>query len=130
MDGIAIGYSRQIVAESVKKQIGYSDRSKVVEYSYRPFNKQWLYYDRETNQRQYRIPAIFPPEEAGKSGIFGNSGGNRRYPNKVIWVKSPGGSKDFSCLITDCIPDIQPDGGIQCISSLLVRENRARRFHS
>ena len=103
MDGIAIGYSRKGVVEAVKKQFGYSDRAKAVEYSYRPFNKQWLYYDRETNQRQYRIPAIFPPGD-----------GKVKYNNKVIWAKSPGGSKDFSCLIADCIPDIQPDGGIQC----------------
>lgn len=118
MDDIATGYSRQCVLDAVMKKIGHSEKPKTVEYSYRPFNKQWLYYDRETNQRQYRIPNIFPLCDSA-------SPREKKYPNKVIWVKSPGGSKDFSCLITDCIPDIQPDGGIQCFPLYWYEEIKA-----
>ena len=118
MDDIATGYSRQCVLDAVKKKIGHSEKPKTVEYSYRPFNKQWLYYDRETNQRQYRIPNIFPLCDSASLR-------EKNYPNKVIWVKSPGGSKDFSCLITDCIPDIQPDGGIQCFPLYWYEEIKA-----
>ena len=135
MDAEAINYSAAAVVAAIKKKTGFGDQTRLVEYSYRPFNRQWLYYDREVNQRQYRIPAIFPPEEIQRREREDDSRREReesekslrlsasepsansalkKHPNKVIWVKSPGGSKDFSCLITDCIPDIQPDGGIQC----------------
>ena len=77
MDDIATGYSRQCVLDAVMKKIGHSEKPKTVEYSYRPFNKQWLYYDCETNQRQYRIPNIF---------LLGDSASlhEKKYPNNVI----------------------------------------------
>lgn len=110
MDDIASGYSRQCVLDAVKKKIGHSEKLNAVEYSYRPFNKQWLYYDRETNQRQYRIPAIFP---VGK------------YSNKVICVTGAGGSKDFSCIITDCIPDLHFCGDVQAFPLYWYEEIKA-----
>lgn len=120
MDDIAIGYSQQAVVEAVKNHLGHSDKTKTVEYSYRPFNKQWLYYDRETNQRQYRMPSLFPPEEnaascphSPASSPSRHASPSRRYPNKVICVTAPGGSKDFSCVMGDCIPDLHFCGDVQ-----------------
>ncbi|MBO6166930.1 MAG: hypothetical protein J6P13_01095 [Kiritimatiellae bacterium] len=98
MDAEAINYSADTTVAAIKAKTGFSDPARLREYSYRPFHKQWLYYDREVNQRQYRIPAIFP---VGK------------YPNKVICVTGAGGSKEFSCIITDCIPDLHFCGDVQ-----------------
>ena len=59
---------------------------------YRPFCKQTVYFNREMNNCVYQIPKLFPTPE---------------HKNLVIGVHGSGGSKDFSCLITDTIPDIQ-----------------------
>ena len=94
-----ISWNRSILQHFSRGVVQGFEPSCIVHYAYRPFDKQFCYFNKYWNDMTYQMPAIFP---VGK------------YPNKVIWVKSPGGSKDFSCLITDCIPDIQPDGGIQC----------------
>jgi predicted helicase len=57
---------------------------------YRPFCKQAYYFDRHLNNCVYQIPKIFP-----KQGIA----------HPVIFVAGIGASKDFSALITDCIPN-------------------------
>ncbi len=53
---------------------------------YRPFNKQWLYWDKTWNHRQYQLPKIFPDKSA---------------QNVVI---NTGISKVFSALISSEIP--------------------------
>ncbi|GAA8341809.1 hypothetical protein KH0155_10780 [Helicobacter pylori] len=54
---------------------------------YRPFNKQWLYWDKDLINRQRRFSKIFP---------------NERAQNVVINV---GNGKDFSALVSDFISD-------------------------
>ncbi len=53
---------------------------------YRPFNKQWLYWDKTWNEEQYQLPKIFPDKSA---------------QNVVI---NTGISKAFSALISSEIP--------------------------
>ncbi|WP_187846940.1 DEAD/DEAH box helicase [Helicobacter pylori] len=53
---------------------------------YRPFNKQWLYWDKTWNERQYQLPKIFPDKSAR---------------NVVI---NTGVGKVFSALISSEIP--------------------------
>lgn len=53
---------------------------------YRPFNKQWLYWDKTWNEEQYQLPKIFPDKDA---------------QNVVI---NTGISKAFSALISSEIP--------------------------
>lgn len=59
---------------------------------YRPFFKQNLYFSRALNEMVYLTPKLFP----------GSS-----LKNFVICVSGIGASKDFSALMTDCIPDLQ-----------------------
>lgn len=66
---------------------------------YRPFVKSWLFFSRVFNHETSLIPYIFP-----EPGI----------ENIAITVKGPGGTKDFSTLIVNCIPDLNIiDGGAQ-----------------
>ena len=58
--------------------------------AYRPFCKQWLYFDRQFNEYVFRIPEIFPDEDK---------------PNLVISVVGAGASAGFSALITDTTPN-------------------------
>ncbi len=54
---------------------------------YRPFNKQWLYFDKNLNKAQYQLPKIFPNKDAQNVVI-----------NTTI--------RNFSALVSDAIPDI------------------------
>ena len=84
----------------LQKGIKYKiDNSRYTVGMYRPFFKQALYQDRILNHRVYQMPRLFPTP-------------NHR--NLVICVSGIGASKDFSTLITDCIPDLQLQFNGQC----------------
>ncbi len=56
---------------------------------YRPFNKQWLYWDKDLIHRQYRFSKIFPDKSA----------------RNVVINTGCGNGKAFSALISDFISD-------------------------
>jgi len=62
-------------------------RGAVVETLYRPFQKQFIYFDRDLNERVYQMDRIFPADAE----------------NRVIAVAGIG-SKEFSVLMTDRLP--------------------------
>ncbi|MGL2335979.1 type ISP restriction/modification enzyme [Helicobacter pylori] len=57
---------------------------------YRPFNKQWLYWDKDLINRQGQLPKIFPDKSA----------------RNVVINTGVGNGKDFSALISSEIPCI------------------------
>jgi predicted helicase len=75
------------------------DPSKIVPCVYRPFFKQNAYYDRMFNQRVSQLPSIFP---------------TGRDDNRIIMVKQNWQGYGHFVLMTDCIVDLQTDGGSQC----------------
>ena len=86
--------------EFLKKGIrAVLDESCIGLSAYRPFCKQYQYYDRMWNQRTYQMPSIFP-----KHGMS----------NRVICISGIGVTKPFSCLMTDIIPDLEFIGKSQC----------------
>ncbi len=56
---------------------------------YRPFNKQWLYWDKDWIQRQREFSKIFPDKDA----------------QNVVINTGVGNGKDFSALVSDFISD-------------------------
>nr|WP_258221891.1 type ISP restriction/modification enzyme [Helicobacter pylori] len=56
---------------------------------YRPFNKQWLYWDKDWIHRQGKFSKIFPDKSA----------------RNVVINTGVGNGKDFSALVSDAIPD-------------------------
>ncbi|EJB64830.1 hypothetical protein HPHPH43_0704 [Helicobacter pylori Hp H-43] len=56
---------------------------------YRPFNKQWLYWDKNLNEEQSQLPKIFPDKSA----------------HNVVINTGVGNGKDFSTLVSDFISD-------------------------
>ncbi|PDW46020.1 DEAD/DEAH box helicase [Helicobacter pylori] len=58
---------------------------------YRPFNKQWLYFDKNLNEEQCQLPKIFPDKSA----------------QNVVINTSSMASRNFSCLIANEITDCQ-----------------------
>lgn len=73
--------------------------SSIVKSHYRPFYKQWLYFESDLINRVYQIPKLFP---------------DPLVENLVICVPAPGGSNDFTVLIADKIPDLHFNGDSQC----------------
>ncbi|GAA8608213.1 DEAD/DEAH box helicase family protein [Helicobacter pylori] len=56
---------------------------------YRPFNKQWLYWDKDWIHRQSQFSKIFPDKDA----------------QNVVINTGVGNGKNFSALVSDCISD-------------------------
>lgn len=76
---------------------------------YRPFTKEWLYFDKDLNERRYQMPRIFPDAMAH---------------NRVISVTGRGATKDFCALITDTLPDLEMISKGQCFPLKLYEKNR------
>lgn len=76
---------------------------------YRPFTKQWLYYNRRFNERVYQMPRIFPDAAA---------------ENLVIGVSAAGEKVAFSTLISRHVPSLHfvDIEGSQCFPLYLYDE--------
>lgn len=76
---------------------------------YRPFQKQWLYFDRRLNERVLQMPSIFPDVEA---------------QNRVICISGGGTKVTFSALMTDVLPSLHMVDieGSQCFPLLVYEE--------
>ncbi len=64
-DKTKISWTCALKQEFIKNknlQESYKDRIRLA--MYRPFNKQWLYFDKNLNERQYQLPKIFPDKDA------------------------------------------------------------------
>lgn len=93
------GVFRGKVAEGAQK-------SKLYLSQYRPFFKQHLYFDRFWNNCVYQMPALFPMNNT-----------------KNLLICSSGvGSKEYSCLMTDCIPCLDFLEKTQCFPRWLPGE--------
>lgn len=79
------------------KKYDFSDNS-VREAMYRPFFKQHCYFNRQLNNCVYQLPQFQPKADKVNIGICTKGVGDR----------------DFSCLITNCIPDLQVVFNGQC----------------
>lgn len=75
------------------------DENCLVQAMYRPFCKQWLYYNHAFNERVYQIPKLFP---------------NSSVTNKAIVVTGIGANKEFSALMTSSLPDLEMISKGQC----------------
>ncbi len=71
------------------KNLQESHKDRIRLAMYRPFNKQWLYWDKDWIHRQYQLPKIFPDES---------------FENVVINTDM-GNGKNFSALVSDFISD-------------------------
>ncbi|GAA9062237.1 DEAD/DEAH box helicase family protein [Helicobacter pylori] len=71
------------------KNLQESHKDRIRLAMYRPFNKQWLYFDKNLNKRQYQLPKIFPDKDA----------------QNVVINTGVGSGKNFSALVSDCISD-------------------------
>lgn len=83
--------------ESGKKLV--FDPEKIVLATYRPFFKEWLYYDKALNWSAYRMPVIFPDASA---------------TNRMIVIEGSWRQNGNLAMMCDSIHALMPDGGCQC----------------
>ena len=84
------------------------DSAKVVKGTYRPFQKQHIYFDSVFNHRQGQLRQIFP---------------HAKTENLVISVTGRGSTKEFSSLITDTLPDLEMISKGQCFPLYLYERD-------
>lgn len=94
-----ISWTRAVLADIQRKKSYCLKDCAYRESIYRPFFKQYLLYYKPLNEMMYQIPKLFPTPN---------------HKNLVICVSGIGTSKDFSAIITDCIPDLQLQFNGQC----------------
>ncbi len=106
-DPAAISWSRSLKQAVVKdRQLAFrADR--VVSGLYRPFLKQWLYFDRPLNEYVFQMPRIFPHASS---------------VNRVITLSNIGSKHGFSALMTDLVADFQVQFNGQCFPLYLYDE--------
>ncbi|MFP6301352.1 type ISP restriction/modification enzyme [Helicobacter pylori] len=89
-DKTKIAWTCSLKKEFIKnKNLQESSEKRVRLAMYRPFNKQWLYFDKNLNERQCQFSKIFPDKNA----------------QNVVINTGVGNGKDFSALVSDFIPD-------------------------
>ncbi len=86
-DKTKIAWTRTLKKEFIKnKNLQESHEKRIRLAMYRPFNKQWLYFDKNLNEEQYQLKKLFPDKDAQNVVI-----------NTTI--------RNFSALVSDAIPD-------------------------
>ncbi len=91
-DKTKIAWTRALKQEFIKnKNLQESHKDRIRLALYRPFNKQWLYFDKDLNEEQSQLPKIFPDKDA----------------QNVVINTSSMASRNFSCLIANEITDVQ-----------------------
>ena len=94
-----ISWSRRIKKSLLSNQIKSFSSDDIVSCIYRPYCKQYLFYNDIFNEETYKTDSIFP-----KEGL----------ENLVICVDSRGSTNPFSALITQILPDYEMISKGQC----------------
>jgi predicted helicase len=85
-----ISWTQDLKADCVRgKELEFEQVSEVV-CAYRPFSKQWLYFNRRLNWSSYLLPRLFPTSN---------------HKNVVISSIGVADRKGFSVLVADHVPD-------------------------
>jgi predicted helicase len=90
------------------------DAKKIRQSLYRPFCRQWLYFDRILNERVYQLPQFFPDAISEKE-------------NKVICLSGIGSNKPFHCLASNIIPCLDILEKTQCFPYYTYAEDGTNR---
>jgi predicted helicase len=86
--------------EDLKRSKKYKfEETSIVTGMYRPFVKQWLYFNRSFIERILKQPKLFPTP---------------RHHNIVISVTGVGAARPFSALVSDCVPNLHLHDTGQC----------------
>ena len=102
-----ISWSVNIKQELARRKTFTYEPSSLYPSLYRPFTKQWMYFNRTFNERVLQMPKIFP-----QAGV----------ENLVICVTGLGESAGFSTLISAAVNNFHFIAGSQCFPLYLYDE--------
>ena len=107
LDSTKISWSGDLIAQLERGNKALFDDKNIRFSLYRPYHKQYLYFDRMLNNSIYQIPLLLPRSD---------------FINKLICVTGRGSSKEFSVLITNLIPDLEMISKNQCFPLYLYEK--------
>ena len=90
-DPTKISWTREVKQDLERKNKRSFRPQAVMIAFYRPFHKQWFYFDRHFNNCVYQMPKIFP----------------KGAENIIIWTTGIGATVPFSCWISNLICSLQ-----------------------
>jgi len=102
-----ISWTRALKQDLTKGKIFAFDDNSLVRSLYRPYTKQWLYFNRRFNEMVYQMPKIFPDAKS---------------KNLAIMIKGNWRGDGQFALIIDAPVCLLPDGGGQCFPLYLYDE--------
>jgi predicted helicase len=110
-DSTQIAWTRALKQDLAKGNSIAFDETSLTKALYRPFYKQWLYFNRRLNEMVYQMPRVFP--------AVGTE-------NLAICVSGPGCISGFTALMTNmpvelCVAAMK--GGSQCFPLYLYEES-------
>jgi predicted helicase len=94
-----ISWTANLKEDLRKLKAARPDQKSAVPSMYRPYCKQWLYFDRQLNERVLLMPRLFPTP---------------LHANVMIATTGAGAARPFSALITDVIPNLHLQDTGQC----------------
>ena len=94
-----VSWTRALRRKAFNNDTIVFDRSFIRDVSYRPFSKQKLYYAKDLVESPGVYSQLMPTTDAS---------------NLFICVSGIGVTKDFTCIITDTLPDLELIGKSQC----------------
>lgn len=98
-DPSRISWSVNLKVELARGRVLEFEPNSLTRSLYRPFTKQWLYFNRRFNERVLQMPRIFPAIDS---------------INRVFILPGAGEVRGFSVLMADRIPDLHVLHGGQC----------------
>ena len=108
-DSTKISWGRQNLQDLKNNKEYIFNKKSVAESLYRPFIKQWVYFNKDLNDMIYQLPKIFP---------MGSD-----LPNRCICVTGVGNRSGFSIHIVDTIPDLSLVESCQIFPLKLYQQN-------
>ena len=107
-DATLISWSRSLRADAIKNKPLSFNAAPITVSTYRPFTKQWMYFDRRVNEMVLQMPRLFPTPSV---------------ENLIITFKERWSGNGQFALITNSILEQQTDGGAQCFPLYLYDES-------
>ncbi|WP_180155950.1 type ISP restriction/modification enzyme [Acinetobacter sp. YH12045] len=102
-----ISWTVNLKKELAREKYHHFDLKSLTTSLYRPFTKQWLYFNRVFNERVLQMPRIFP---------------NMEEENLAIMIKQRPADNSQLALMINCLPELQTDGGAQSFPLYLYEE--------
>ena len=94
-----IGWTFNLKGDIQKGKVYTFEENSLFQSMYRPFAKQWLYFNRRFNERVYQQPKLFPTPN---------------HPNMVISCTGVADRKGFSALCANHVPNLHLTDTGQC----------------